>query len=220
MPAARRPTPSSSAFSDREIDELQSRLDAVPAPLEPLDVSSLDGFLVGVLLQQPALREDAWLPRVTDVDARALPRGFDASRLHALVRKRHAELDAAIAARRWFDPWVFELDAEASPSDVVLGWVAGFATAMEHFPAIAERGDPAVVEALALLYRHLDPDDLEDADALLEAIESLEPPADADEAVEDLVQAALLLADVTRPLPQAARRPPPLQRARAPRRPR
>lgn len=220
MSAARRPAPSSSSFSDTEIDELQSWLDAVPAPLEPLDVSALDGFLVGVLLQQPALREDAWLPLVTDVDARALPRGLDASRLHALVRKRRAELDAAISARRWFDPWVFELDPDASPSDVVLGWVAGFATAMEHFPALADRDEPAVVEALALLYRHLDPDDLEDADALLEAIESLEPPADADEAVEDLVQATLLLADVTRPLPRAAHRAPPRPRPRTPRRPR
>ena len=57
----------------------------------------------------------------------------------------------------------------------------------------------ALTEPLALLYRHLDADDLEDADELLDEIESLEPPADLTEAVEDLVRATLLLADVGRP---------------------
>ena len=58
-----------------------------------------------------------------------------------------------------------------------------------------------LTEPLALLYRHLDAEDLEDADDLLEEIESLEPPADLSEAVEGLVRATLLLADVGRPLP-------------------
>ena len=43
-------------------------------------------------------------------------------------------------------------------------------------------------------------DDLEDADDLIEEIESLEPPADLSEAVEELVRATLLLADVSRPV--------------------
>jgi len=47
-----------------------------------------------------------------------------------------------------------------------------------------------------LLYRHLDPGDLEDADTLLAEIEALEPPADLASAVEELVRATLLLADV------------------------
>ena len=49
--------------------------------------------------------------------------------------------------------------------------------------------DPELVEPLALLYLHFDPDDLEDADALLAVIETLEPPADLAEAVQDLVRA-------------------------------
>ena len=60
-----------------------------------------------------------------------------------------------------------------------------------------------MTEPLALLYRHLAPDDLEDADELLAEIDSLEPPADLSEAVEGLVQATLLLADISRPLPGA-----------------
>ena len=37
--------PAPALLGDREIETLQTLLDAVPAPLEPLDVSSLDGFL-------------------------------------------------------------------------------------------------------------------------------------------------------------------------------
>jgi uncharacterized protein len=62
-----------------------------------------------------------------------------------------------------------------------------------------------LLEPLAAIYLHLDPDDLEDADALLEEIESLEPPADLEEAVEGLVSAVLMLADVSRPLRPTAR---------------
>ena len=59
---------------------------------------------------------------------------------------------------------------------------------------------------LALLYRHLDPQDLEDADVLLEEIDSLEPPEDLSESVEGLVRATLLLADIGRPPGAAAPR--------------
>ena len=78
-------------------------------------------------------------------------------------------------------------------------WVAGFAMAVQQFPALTRDASAALIEPLALLYRHLDPDDLEDADELLAEIDTLEPPADLAEAVEDLVRAALLWADVTRP---------------------
>jgi uncharacterized protein len=144
-----------------------------------------------------------------------LPTGFDAQRLHALARRRHATLDAAIQARRWFDPWVFELDEAPSaapepaaaddddmppPIDAVYPWVAGFAAALEIFPDLMATEPARLIEPLALVYRHLDPDDLEDADDLLAEIESLEPPLDLTEAVEGLVRATLLLADISRPL--------------------
>ncbi|HEV7914625.1 MAG TPA: UPF0149 family protein, partial [Albitalea sp.] len=189
-----------------------------------------DGFLCGVLVQPQRIPESRWLPHVTDADGRALPPRFDATRLHALARLRHAELDQAITARQWFDPWVFEFsdddgdrapdadDDEAPPAvDAVFPWVAGFATALELFPALMQGDAAAITEPLALLYRHLDPDDLEDADELLEEIESLEPPADLTEAVEGLVRATLLLADAGRPAarpapPRAPRRRPPPRR--------
>ncbi|MFO1330428.1 MAG: YecA family protein [Rubrivivax sp.] len=189
----------SGPLTEADIGALQGLLDAVPAPLEPLDVSALDGYLCGVLLQPRAVPAEQWLPGVTDVDGRALPAGYDPAPLHALVRRRHAELEQAIARRDWFDPWIFEFDAEAGVSEQVLPWVAGFAAAQERFPALQAIDDPALVEPLALLYLHVDREDLEDADALLEVIDTLEPPADLAEAVQDLVRALMLIADVTRP---------------------
>jgi uncharacterized protein len=189
-----------SPLSDRDIDELQRLLDAVPAPLEPLDVSSLDGFLCGVLVQPGAVPSERWLPFLTDGEGRAPPRGHDTVRLRALALRRHAELDAAIARREWFDPWVFELDTAAgSDIDAVYPWVAGIAAALELFPGVMYLPATTTLEPLALLYRHLNADDLEDADELLAEIETLEPVADLEDAVEGLVRATLLLADVTRP---------------------
>ncbi len=199
-------------MSEAEFEELQELLDRVPAPLEALDVSMLDGFLCGVLVQPQWVPASRWLPFVTDVDGRVLPPRFDPIRLHQLAMRRHAELNDAINRRQWFDPWVFELGDDAAGSeddefdqgaptdvDAVYPWVAGFATALEHFPGLMAGDEKALTEPLALLYRHLAPDDLEDADDLLAEIESLEPPADLSEAVEGLVQATLLLADITRP---------------------
>lgn len=205
-----RPAP----LTEADIERLQALLDALPPPLEPLDVSALDGYLAGVLLQPRALAPARWLAHVHDLDARAAPPGVALEPLQALVRRRHAELERAIAGRRWFDPWVFELEAapgEAapSPSQTVLPWVGGFAAALDLFPdLLASPGmaSPAGREPLAVLFSHFDPDDLEDADDLLPLIDELEPPATLAEAVEDLVRCTLLLADVTRPSRRSVRR--------------
>ncbi len=223
-------------LNDAERDELQQLLDSVPTPLEPLDVSMLDGFLCGVLVQPEAPAPAIWLPHVTDADARPLPKGFAVDRLHRLVLRRHAELDGAIQQRRWFDPWVFEMapadaaarkmapaDDEAgidegdegatSARDAVYPWVAGFVLAMEVCPGLLARNADLLNEPLALLYRHLDSDDLEDAQALLDIIAALPVSDDLSDNVEDLVRATLLLADVGRPLPSsAAQRPAPRPR--------
>ncbi len=200
-------------LSDAELDRLQALLDSVPAPLESLDVSMLDGFLCGVLVQPGRIPANRWLPLITDLEGRPLPAAFDKASLHALVLRRHAELDFAIERRQWFDPWVFELETAVSRPeddddevdgappevDAVYPWVAGFVTALELFPALMARTGPALDDALVLLYRHLDPDDLEDADDILLTIEALEPPESLAVAVEELVRATLLLADIGRP---------------------
>jgi len=218
-------------LTDSELQQLQEELDRVPAPLEPLDVSMVDGFLCGVLVQPQAVPQARWMPHITDVDGRALPRGFNAARLQGLVLRRHGELADAIGRRQWFDPWIFELEAEDGPAvddeggrdiesdgkadtSAVYPWVAGFAAAIELFPALMRADAHAITEPLALIYRHLDPEDLEDADELIELIESLEPPADLSAAVEEVVRATLLLADAGRPAlaPTPARRRPPRPR--------
>lgn len=192
-------------MADADISRLQDLLDQVPPPLEPLDTMALDGFLCGVLLQPQPVPPERWLPYVSDVDGRLAPPGEALRELQTQVLARHDDLQRAITQRQWFDPWVYQLEDEASPSETVLPWVAGFAAAMDRFPALMQADDPALIEPLALMYRHFDPDDLEDADALLAVIETLEPARDVAEAVEDLVRSVMLMADVTRP-----RRSPPV----------
>ncbi len=205
------PATPAALMDDDQIAALQSLLDRVPAPLEPLDVMALDGYLCGVILQPGKVEMARWMAHVADIDGRPLPADFPSAELHAGVLRRHAELVHAIDKRLWFDPWIFPIDDEASPTETVLPWVAGFATALDLFPALSDLDAPDLVEPLALLYLHFDPQDLEDADALLAVIETLEPPPDLAEAVQDIVRAQMLIADISRPL-AAAQRPAPRPR--------
>jgi uncharacterized protein len=215
-------------LDDQDLARLQDLLDAVPPPLQPLDLAALDGYLCGVLLQPVAVPADRWLKWVTDVDGREAPPSPALDELQALARRRHAEINRAIAQRDWFDPWIFDFEDEEEEDEdedegvedeskdgsrtptqqAVLPWVAGFAAAMDAFPALMALDEPALVEPLALLYLHFDAEDLEDAEALLAVVETIEPPADLAEAVQDIVRALMLMADVTRPRTAApAKRP-------------
>jgi uncharacterized protein len=208
-------------MADADIARLQALLDALPAPLAPLDMSALDGYLCGVILQPRSVPAAKWLPWVSDVEGRAPPGRAPhpaLTELQELARRRHAELLAAIDARQWFDPWVFDIgpgaqagddatdngtdiddDTDSDPAAAVRPWVAGFATAMSVFPELMDHPALELIEPLALIFMHFDPAELEDADTLLEVIETLEPPKDLAEAVQDLVRAVMLAADVTRP---------------------
>ncbi|MFO1341255.1 MAG: YecA family protein [Burkholderiaceae bacterium] len=219
MTAPLPPRPAARPLSEAELDRLQSLLDQLPSGHEALDVVMLDGYLCGVLLQPRPVPQAQWLKHVTDIDGKPVPAGYPLEALRELVLRRHAELNRAIERREWFDPWVYQLDAEASPSETVLPWVAGFATAMDLFPDMMARHESALLEPLATLYRHFDPEDLEDADELLAEIETLELPESLPEAVEDLVRSVLLIADVARPRVAAAggpRRGPPSRRTTKP----
>ncbi|MEY3251992.1 MAG: hypothetical protein RL227_965 [Pseudomonadota bacterium] len=204
------------ALTDDDIARLQTLLDGLPAPLQPLDTSAVDGFLCGVLLQPRPVPLARWLPAIYDLDGRAPPPGARVDEIRALAERRHAEIDAAIGRRDWFDPWIYPLETDdgepAAPSECLLPWIAGFAAATELFPGLMAVDDPAMVEPLALLFMHVDPDDLEDADALAAVIETLEPPADLAEAVQDTVRALMLIADVTRPRPAPPKARPPQRR--------
>lgn len=204
-------------FTDDDLARLQTLLDALPEPLQPLDISALDGFLCGVLLQPRPVPAAQWQRFVVDIDGRPGPPGPALDELLALVQRRHAELDRAIANRQWFDPWIYQLDDDAEPGESVLPWVAGFAAATEQFPALTALDHPELVEPLALLFMHFDEDDLEDAEALIAVIQTLEPPADLAEAVQDVVRALMLIADVSRPRKPVRAARPPTPRPRRPR---
>ncbi len=191
-----------------------------------------------MLLQPKAVPAFQWSRHVLDSDeGRSPPAGFDSHALMNLVKRRYQELNQAITQRQWFDPWVFELEddeteessaqfependhemgdeelgdaVDGNPSDALFPWVAGFSLACEHFPELMREDAADLLEPLAAIFRHIDPEDLEDADDLLEEIESLEAAKDLEEAVESLVSACLMLADVTRPQakPAASQKPP------------
>ena len=183
-------------LSDQDWVRLQELLDKLPKPCEPMDVVMLDGYLCGLLLRPKAVPAALWWPPLLGAPAARLPPLPDD--LRRLVQQRHAQLEAAIGARQWFDPCVFELDEDATASEPVVPWVAGFDLALQHFALPAD--DAQILEPIALLYRHLGEDALEDGqDDLLQAMEQLEPPATLADAVEELVRAVLLIADVTRP---------------------
>ena len=204
-------THTDSALTDADLARLETLLDSLPAELQPLDVSALDGFLCGVLLQPRPVAPGRWLPLVCDLFMGIthaitvilllvwLPFG---KFFH--VFQRPAQLGVAL----------YQLEGAGPPSECVLPWVAGFAAALEAFPGLTALDDPELVEPLALVFMHFDPSDLEDAAALVAVIETLEPPTDLAEAVQDIVRALMLMADVTRPR-VVARRPGPPRRAPA-----
>lgn len=184
-------------------DDLQRLLDALPAPAEPLDVVMLDGFVCAVVLRPAPPSASAWMPWALDIDGRPLPAVATAAARHALEQRLHT-VQAAVARRQWFDPWVFELDDDAAPAEAVAPWAAGFALAVERWPLPLPRG-AAGDEPLALIYQYLDPNDWPVAASLADRIDELEPPSTLAEAVEDLVRAVLLLSDLTGPRAAAAR---------------
>ncbi|MFZ5539427.1 MAG: UPF0149 family protein [Pseudomonadota bacterium] len=212
MPAAR-----TGPLSDDEMAELAAALAALPEEGEHLDVVMLDGFLTGVLLQPDVVLPSQWLPHVLGThDGSALPIGADqAKRLIDLVMRRYDELAACIAAREPFEPVVFELE-DAQTGEPLAGseaikalwpWAAGFVNALNVFPALRDRfgDDPDLSAALVGVLRHM-PDDPEDAGESAQWLRELKAEADADvpltsldEAITDLLDCVLDIADITRP---------------------
>jgi uncharacterized protein len=176
-------------------------LSAIPAPYTPLDISALDGYLVGILLQQPRPLPAQWMRWILDEQGHLdVAKSRQTQRLTQLIEKRYVQLQQSIDARQWFDPWILTSDKPESPRLSVLPWVLGFTTACEHFPKLTDMNKTELNEALAGIYQHLEISDLEDANDLIAEIESLEYPPNLTEAVEQLVASTLLLADISHPL--------------------
>lgn len=199
-PAPSASTPSAALaepLGDEDVSALDALLVAVAdgnPSLEPLvDAGMVDGFLAAIVVLPKPIARAKWMPYVLDAEGRAAPDDDETRAVRTLVERRHAELAAAVDARTWFDPWVFDGEDACYP------WAAGFAQAWERFAPAG--GGPAIDEALALVYRHLGPDDIDLADPagqrVQAAIDALAPPADLADGVEQLVRATLLLADAS-----------------------
>jgi uncharacterized protein len=221
----RPPTPAPTRdLTDAEFAELDDLLAATPEPLEPLDAVMLDGYLCGVIVQPVLLEPATWLAHVFDFEGRPLPDAVDAAwqqRTTALISRRHAALNRALAEDGWFDPLVIEIDedpsqGEAAPSGVdaaadeddaaadlppisraLMPWVAGFQHAAGCFPDLEEVEDDGVMAALARLYRHL-PAETDEEKELVALLDREQPLTDLDEAIEDLVATVADLYDLTR----------------------
>jgi uncharacterized protein len=204
-------------LTDREIDELDAALAALPEHRESFDVAMLEGYLVGLLIQPDVVMPTDWLPPVFAApDGEPMIPGDEAhvQRVIDLVTRRYNTLAAHILAREPFDPIVYDIarDDGAPPARqqelAALGsWAAGFLTAMRMFPAVFERADEdaELSELLVDILRHLplDPDDdSEDNRAMFEEREQLDrerPLEDLDHAIEAVVDAVMDIADITRP---------------------
>ncbi len=199
-------------LTDAEFQELDELLAQTPEPFEPLDAVMLDGYLCGVIVQPVLLETEAWLPHVFDFDGQPLPDDADPAwreRVTALILRRHAALNRAIAEDGWFDPLILELDdfnpprtddpaASLNPvSQALFPWVAGFQHAMESFPDLLELPDPAIDVALARLYRHL-PAQTDEEREVVATLDKEHPLATLDEAIEDLIVIVADLEDLTR----------------------
>jgi uncharacterized protein len=150
-----------------------------------------------------------WLRWVLDIEGRPVTDPA-ADFARTLVVARADTLHRAIAQRQWFDPWVFELvegdrGGSGSPADALVPWAAGFAMGVERFDLPLPDPCRAADEPLALIYRFLDTEDWPHAAAISAVIDEIEPPASLGDAVEDLVRAVLLLADLTGPHPDGLR---------------
>jgi hypothetical protein len=111
-------------LTDDEFAELDALLAETPEPLEPLDVAMLDGYLCGVIVQPVLLEPPTWLAHVFDFDARPLPEGTDPGwleRVTALIHRRHAALNRALAEDGAFEPLILEPDDDVDEGEAPAG---------------------------------------------------------------------------------------------------
>lgn len=218
--------PGSGPLSDREIEELDDALAAVPEPYDPLDVVMLDGFLVGAALQPDAVPVERLLPYVFDSEGRAAAAPADGAvlrRVQDLVARQYDYLAASIAAREPFDPIVYPVEDEAGQPvagragiAALAPWAAGFMSAIHLFPQLLDRHgeDSSMAESLVGVLRHLpvDPDE-PDTEARRFAedkrrVERDMPLQDLDDAIDHLIECVLDAADISRPRKPVARATP------------
>lgn len=205
-------------LSDAEIEELDGALLALGSDEGHLDASIVDGFLVGVLLNPDPVPPSQWLPYVLGDtgDAAAVPlEAAQVTRLIGLIMRHYNERAASIAARAAFDPILPELvdSHTGEPVDrererfALAPWASGFMDAISAFPGLLNLEDDAfaIGGPLMGILRHV-PDDPGDDGGQSHALRELkaeiarrDPLESLDDAVADVIDCVLDIADATRP---------------------
>ncbi|HEX4233502.1 MAG TPA: UPF0149 family protein [Caldimonas sp.] len=197
-------------LSEAELAELDALLATVPEPLEPLDAVMLDGFLCCVIVQPAIVESDNWLPYVFDAGGHrwgeAEP-GDEQRRARALVLRRHAALNRALAEYGSFEPLLLQPDADNADEQrraaddpigaILRPWVAGFEQALQVLPALVDLDDSQVRSALARVLQFL-PDDA--ADETDSARPSAKSALSLDQAIDHVVSGVAELYEWTLPL--------------------
>ena len=204
-------------LSEAEFDELSAALEALPEERNAFDLSMLEGYLAGVLLQPEVVMPSNWLPPVFGArEGEPLIPGDEAevARMIELVMRHYNTLAAHIAAREPFDPvlWTIETDDGAPPTreqelTVLWPWALGFDDACFRFTRLDDLAevDLDLQEAIEQVYRHLpvDPEKDDEATRALrrerDLLDREDPIADLDDGVARLVEAVLDIADISRP---------------------
>jgi uncharacterized protein len=207
-------------LTDAEITELDDLLAAVPEPCEPLDVVMLDGYLCGVLAQPELVESSRWLPPALDwnhgdpeAKEPAASLGPDTpgwhaakhERLVALIERHHAVLERQLREDGWFDPLVMQpeddqgrpLQGRAAIGPALAPWVVGFEHALNHFGALEALADADLPDLLDCVRRHIPAQEGDEA-AYTKALDQEHPLRGLDEAIEDLVNNVVAIADLAR----------------------
>ncbi len=209
-------------LNNAELDELDALLQQAPDPLDPLDVVALDGYLCAVAVQPRIVPPADWLARALDTDgSRWPPAEIDPAwlaRVQGLLQRRFEALVRGLSEDRVFDPVVSdtgqrsqtgpdgdrqdqaepdELESKVPPhSRALLSWASGFLYGAQVFESLIEHPDDAVHLAMSRILRHLPPDTDEDRELVAE-LDRQQPLQSESQAIEDAVDAAVTLWDLT-----------------------
>ena len=207
-----------SDLTNAELDELDALLQQAPEPLEPLDVVSLDGYLCAVAVQPRIVPPAEWLVPALDTDgSRWPPANLDEAwlaRVRGLMQRRFEALVRGLADDRLFDPVVTDTSVPDEAQDgaqaeadnpesrvpphsrPLLYWSSGFLYGAQSFEGLLEHPDDAVHLALSRILRHLPAETDEDRQLVAE-LDLQQPLRDERHAIEDTVNAAVTLWDLT-----------------------
>jgi uncharacterized protein len=205
--------PADGPLADAEIEELAAAFDRLPDTAEIFDVQMADGYLAGALLQPEPVPAADCLPRLlAGAQAGAEPAwpADELPRIAGLLLRRYNELAYAIGEREPFEPIVFPFVDEASGEpdvgpqgiEALAPWAVGFALALEDFPALVEIDDEdgLLGDLLLGIFRHIPAgSDTEDAAEREQMLAELPPLESLQDAMQDIIDCTLEIADISRP---------------------